>query len=76
MGNADRKPNDVTVKLQLLAHSIPGHSGPMGCLHLMRVDTSMHDMGSIGLTRQIGLPRGWANLALYRDVWRGVVSLR
>ena len=25
-------------------------------------------------TLQIDLPRDWANLALYRDVWRGVVS--
>ena len=23
---------------------------------------------------EIDLPRDWANLALYRDVWRGVVS--
>ena len=34
----------------------------------------MHDMGSLGHTLQIDLPRDWANLALYRDVWRGVVS--
>ena len=32
------------------------------------------DMGSLGRTLQIDLPRDWANLALYRDVWRGVVS--
>ena len=38
------------------------------------MDTAMHDMGSQGHTLQIDLPRDWANLALYRDVWRGVVS--
>ena len=32
----------------------------------------MHDMGSLGRMLQIDLPRDWANLALYRDVWRGV----
>ena len=31
----------------------------------------MHDMGSLGRTLQIDLPRDWANLALHRDVWRG-----
>ena len=31
----------------------------------------MHDMGSLGHTLQIDLPRDWANLALYRDVRRG-----
>ena len=34
----------------------------------------MHDMGSLGRTLQIDLPRDWASLALRRDVWRGVVS--
>ena len=34
----------------------------------------MHDMGSLGRTLQIDLPRDWENLALYRDVWRVVVS--
>ena len=34
----------------------------------------MHDMGSLGRTLQIDLPQDWANLALHRDVWRGVVS--
>ena len=38
------------------------------------MDTAMHDMGSLGRMLQIDLPRDWANLALYRDVWRGVVS--
>ena len=33
-----------------------------------------NDMGSLGRMLQIDLPRDWANLALYRDVWRGVVS--
>ena len=32
------------------------------------------DMGSLGRMLQIDLPRDWANLALHRDVWRGVVS--
>ena len=40
--------------------------------HLTWMDTAMHDMGSLGHT--IDLPRDWANLALYWDVWRGVVS--
>ena len=35
------------------------------------MDTAMHDMGSLGRMLQIDLPRDWANLALYRDVWRG-----
>ena len=56
------------------AHSIPGHHRPMGRPHLTWMDTAMHDMGSLGCTLQIDLPRDWANLALYRDVWRGVVS--
>ena len=38
------------------------------------MDTTMHDMGSLGRTLHIDLPRDWANLALYQDVWRGVVS--
>ena len=46
----------------------------MGRPHLMWMDTAMHDMGSLGHTLQIDLPRDRANLALYRDVWRGVVS--
>ena len=29
---------------------------------------------TLGRMLQIDLPRDWANLALYRDVWRGVVS--
>ena len=36
--------------------------------------TAMHDMGSLGRTLQVDLPRDWANLALHRDVWRGMVS--
>ena len=36
--------------------------------------TAMHDMGSLGHTLQIDLPRDWANLLLCRDLWRGVVS--
>ena len=62
------------VKQLLFAHSIPGHHRPMGRPHLTWMDTAMHDMGSLGRTLQIDLPRDWANLALYRDVWRGVVS--
>ena len=42
--------------------------------NLTRMDTAMEDMGSLGRTLQIDLPRDWANLALHRDVWRGVVS--
>ena len=42
------------------------------CLTWM--DTAIHDMASLVRTLQIDLPRDWANLALHRDVWRGVVS--
>ena len=35
-----------------------------------------HDMGSLGNMLQIYLPRDWANLAMYRDVWRGGGELR
>ena len=62
------------VKQLFFAHSIPGHSRPMGRPHLTWMDTAMHDMGCLGHTLQVDLPRDWANLALYRDVWRGVVS--
>ena len=62
------------VKQLLFAHSIPGHPRPMGRPHLTWMDTAMHDMGSLGHMLQIDLPRDWANLALYRDVWRGVVG--
>ena len=74
LGHAARKPNDVMVKQLLFAHSIPGHPRPLGRPHLTWMDTAMHDMGSLGRMLQIDLPRDWANLALYRDVWRGVVS--
>ena len=74
LGHAACKPNDVMVKQLLFAHSIPGHPRPMGRPHLMWMDTAMHDMGSLGHMLQIDLPRDWANLALYRNVWRGVVS--
>ena len=62
------------VKQLLFAHSIPGHPRPLGRPHLTWMDTTMHDMGSLGRMLQIDLPRDWANLVLYRDVWRGVVS--
>ena len=74
LGHAARKPNDVMVKQLLFAHSIPGHPRPLGRPHLTWMDTAMHDMGSLGRTLQIDLPRDWASLALHRDVWRGVVS--
>ena len=74
LGHAARKPNDVMVKQLIFAHSIPGHPRPMGRPHLTWMDTAMHDMGSLGRTLQIDLPRDWANLVLHRDVWRGVVS--
>ena len=45
-----------------------------GLPHLTWMDTAMHDMGSLGRTLQIDLPRDWASLALHQDVWRGVVS--
>ena len=69
-----RGPDDVMVKQLLFVHSIPGHPRPMVRPHLTWMDTAMHDMGSVGRTLQIELPRDWANLALYRIVWRGVVS--
>ena len=62
------------VKQLLFAHSIQGHPRPMGRPHLTWMDTGMHDMGNLGRTLQIDLPRDRANLALYQDVWRGVVS--
>ena len=62
------------VKQLLFAHSIPGHPRPTGRPHLTWMDTAIHDMGSLGRTLHIDLPQDWANLALYRDVWRGVVS--
>ena len=43
----------------------------MGHPHLKWMDTAMHNMGSLGHTLQIDLPRDWANLALYRDVEGG-----
>ena len=57
-----------------MAHAIPGHPRPMGRPRLSWMDTAMHDMGSLGRTLQIDLPRDWAKLALHRDVWRGVVG--
>ena len=76
LGHAARRPNDVMVKQLLFAHSIPGHSRPMGHPHLTWMDTAMHDMGRhpLGRTLHIDLPRDWSNLELYRDLWRGVVS--
>ena len=35
---------------------------------------AMHDVGCLGHALQLDLPRDWASLVLYRDVWRGVVS--
>ena len=75
LGHAARK--HVMVKQLLFAHSIPGHPRPMGRPHLTwmaTMATTMHDMGSLGHTLQIDLSRDWANLALYRDVWKGGVS--
>ena len=46
----------------------------MGRSHLTWMDTAMHDMGSLGRTLKIDLFTRLANLALYWDVWRGVVS--
>ena len=36
----------------------------------------MHDMGSLGHTLQKDLQQNWANLALYRDKWRGWFRLQ
>ena len=60
LGHATRKPHDVMVKQLLFAHSIPGHPRPTGRPHLTWMDTAMHDMGSLGRTLQIDLPRDWA----------------
>ena len=38
------------------------------------LSASLIDMGSLGRTLQIDLPRDWVNLALHRDVWRAVLS--
>ena len=32
---------------------------------------AMHDIGSLGHTQKVDLPRDWVNLALYRDVCVG-----
>ena len=47
-----------------------------GLLYLLLtwMDTPMHDIGSLGHMLHIDLPRDWANLAVYQDVWRGVVG--
>ena len=74
LGHISHKPNDVMVERLLFAHSIPGHSRPMARPHITSMDTAMHDMGSLGHMLQIDLPRDWAKLALYWDVWRGVIS--
>ena len=73
MAGAVRKPNDVMVKQLLFVHSISGHPRPIGRPHLTWMDTAIHDMDSLGRTLQMDLPGDWGNLALYRDVWRGVV---
>ena len=76
LGHAARKPNDVMVKQLISAHFIPGHPRPKRRPHLMWMDTAVHDIGTLGRTLQIDFPRDWANLALYRDVWRGVIFRR
>ena len=45
--------NNVVFEQLLFAHSIPGHSRPRRP-HLTRIDTAMHDMGSLGHMLQIG----------------------
>ena len=66
------------VKQPLFSHSIPGvgavHPRPTGRPHPTWMDAAMHGMGSLGHTLQTDLPQYWANLAVDRDVWRGVVS--
>ena len=74
LGHTGRMPHDVmVVKLLLLAHSIPGHPRPMGHLHLMWMDTTMHEVGSLDHTLQMSLPPSTrlGDLAVDRDVWRG-----
>ena len=53
-----------------------GHAArkPNDVMIITWMDTAMHDMGSLGHTLQIDLPRDWVNLALYRDVLCGGVS--
>ena len=53
------KPSSISISI--IAHSIPGHSRPMGHPHLTWMDTTMHDKGSLGRTLHIDLPRDWAN---------------
>ena len=74
LGHAARRPKNVMVKQLHFAHTIPGHSRPMGRPHLTWMDTVMHDMGRLGHTLQTDLPREYEpgrSRALYRDVWRG-----
>ena len=63
-----------TLRRKLPPHSAHVHQNR--CKYYVTwMDTAMHDdMGSLGRTLHIDLPRDWANLALYRDVWKGVVS--
>ena len=65
------------VKQLLYNCALPGNSRPIGHPHLTWMDTTRHDMGRLGHTLQIDVPREWAvYLALYQDVWRGVVRCR
>ena len=64
-GHAARKPKDVMVKQLPFAHSIPGHPRLIGRPHLAWMDTAMHDMGSLGHTLQIYLPRDWESSVLF-----------
>ena len=67
LGHVARNPNDVMAKQHTPSRATLGP-------HLTWMGTAMHDMGSLGHTPQMDLPRDWANLAPNRDVWRGVVS--
>ena len=61
----------------LSIHSRSTHGAPQGALTSRGwTPPCMHDMGSLGHTLQMqtDLARGRENLALYRDVWRGVAS--
>ena len=75
LGHAARKPNDVNGQATVFLRTPSWATlDPWGTPTFTWMDTAMHDMGSLGHTLQIDLPRDWASLALHRDVWRGVVS--
>ena len=58
----------------LYADSIPGSPRPVGRPHYMWMDGAMQDLSTLGPRLQLDLLRDWPNLALDRELWRGVAS--